>query len=271
MKKILTVLATAAMLSNSVLAEPSSDKKEDHKTFQVATEEDSNWVVLGEHSGSEYLLQKDSLKLLTYKSGMALRMTMQTNTPKSIHYSNLYFWANSCKQKQGELAYFNLSNTESHKAMVVVGGKDVGSKAVTIMCNDYENYEAHLMTLSEQEQKENEEWKDIAITDKIITSYKRGSAKAMTIQNKPGIEMLGRVVDLNLKKVTLQNWSVSSVDCKSEVGVLNIHDISTRANTINNFSFHSGSMASLIAEDLCSKLGNLPKDENKPAIAANKK
>ncbi len=269
MKKILTVLGTISIFALTALAQAQNkeaenkvvlaDKKDDEASNDV------DWHLLGKHNGSEYLLKKDSLMVLTFEAGQALRITMQTNSDKGLFYNNLFFWVNSCKQMQGELTYFSLDQKASKTSMVVLGGSDIGSKAATIMCKDYEYNNKHLITLTEQEKKENEDWKDIAATDKLITSLKRGTQKIVVDSDNPkqkNIEISGRVIDLTSKKVSLQRWFTDIEGCKNETGVMHIHDLSTNSYSFNNYSFHSGSLASLIAEDLCKKL-DTAKDETK--------
>lgn len=268
MKKILTVLGTISIFALTALAQ-AENKEPEKKVETVYKKEvpqtDDDWHLLGTHNGSEYLLKNDSLMVLTFEAGQAIRMTMQTNSDKGLFYNNLFFWVNSCKQMQGELTYFSLDQKASKTSMVVLGGSDIGSKAATLMCKDYEYNNKHLITLTEQEKKENEDWKDIAATDKLITSLKRGTEKLVMDSDKPkqkNIEISGRVIDLTSKKVSLQRWFTSIEDCKNETGVLHIHDLSTNAYSFNNYSFHSGSLASLIAEDLCKKT-KTAKDETK--------
>lgn len=252
MKKILTALVTLSICSTVAMAQPKSKDVIENNTNLEETQDD--WIFLGKHQDSEYQLQKNSMKILSFEAGKALRMTMQTTSDKGLFYNNLFFWVNSCKQKQGELVYFTLDQKNSKASMVVVGGKDIGSKAVTYMCQDYEYYQKHLSTLTEQEIKESNEWQDIAITDKLITSYKKETVQLIPVKGKPGIQFSGRVIDLTSKKVSLQEWSSNIQDCKNGNGVLHIKDVSTNSFSFNNFSFHSGSMASLIAEDLCKKI-----------------
>lgn len=267
MKRILTALVALSICSTMAIAQNKAKEENSNNTNSEVNHDD--WVLLGKHDDSEYLLQKNSMKVLSFEAGKAIRMTMQTTSEKGLFYNNLFFWVNSCKQKQGELVYFTLDQKNSKGSMVVVGGKDIGSKAVTYMCQDYEYYQKHLSTLTEQEIKESSEWQDIAITDKLITSYKRDTAVLIPVKNKPGIQFSGRVIDLTSKKVSLQEWSTNLQDCKAENGVIHIKDVSTNSFSFNNFSFHSGSMASLIAEDLCKKISVI--EDSKKNSNLNKK
>lgn len=265
MKKILTKIGSTLILLGSLtsLAYAQTNTVSNTQNAQPKTNtvdrSDSNWILLGKYGKDEYLLQKDSLKVFTYSTGPILRMTVNTNTANGILYSNLFFMVSSCKQKQGEIVYFTLDKSTHRTSMVVVGGKDILSQAATIMCDDYEYSMKHLSTLTEQEKKENSEWQDIAITENLITSYKRGTAHFIEVKNEPGIQFSGRVIDLKTQKVSLQNWSTSIEGCEKETGVLHIEDLSNKSFSISNYSFHSGSLSSLIAEDLCNKREDLEK------------
>ena len=101
------------------------------------------------------------------------------------------------------------------------------------------------------------EWVTLAGTDQFTWEGHAGTVRATTTRGGTQVVVAqGRVTDKKTTVVTFQKWYVSVTDCRAGNGKLVTLDMEGNFQGENDFVLHGGTVASSLAEMLCSDVIN---------------
>jgi len=112
-----------------------------------------------------------------------------------------------------------------------------------------------------------DKWLNIANSDESSWDFQPRSLDEVT--TRAGIDVavvVGRVINNKTKKIDLRKWYVSLSDCDRQMGNVVALDINGNYQYENDFVFGSGTIATALAEAICSAYSYRVKNRNEKGI-----